>query len=211
MSLPLLCGLCLGGPAEDVSIDEVFSALSAQFHNLRSLEIRSVVTTDTPASRGKPLRKRTPEEQQSFEKLPKRFQEYLMKIAHDGSIERNEMHFRFEGDKFAVSTEGKTWAGSFDELENASLLTENSAAYAFNGKQYQLSQPAGFMRVSSKETFASQHPRNPYFLEAFRFVRTAKTPGKVSLDWLRKEETWEQLKQYAVMYPYNARTTISLC
>jgi thiol-disulfide isomerase/thioredoxin len=198
MSLALLCGVCFGGPAEKISIDEVFSTLRAQIQNLHSLEIRSVVTTDTPNSRGKPLREPTPEEKQSFESLPKDFQDHLMKIARNGSIERNELHFLFEGNKFAKYIDRKEWAGSFDDFENASLLVDNHTARAFNGRKYQLLMN-GVMHVSSKGTFPGMFPSNPSFLDAFRFARTAETPGEVSLDWLRREETWEELKRHAVI------------
>lgn len=196
--LPLLCGLCLGGPAENISIDEIFSNLRTQIQNLRSLEMRCVVTTDTPNSRGKPLGEPTPEEKQSFESAPKKLQEYLMEVARNGSIEREELHFLLEGNKFAKYIARKEWAGSFDDFENASLLIDNHTACAFNGRKYQLLMN-GVMHVSSKGTFPGMSPNNPFFLEAFRFARAAKTQKQISLDMLRSEDTWEQLKQHAVI------------
>jgi thiol-disulfide isomerase/thioredoxin len=196
--LPLLCGLCHGGPADNISIDEVFSKLNAQFQSLHSLDIKSIVITDTPNSRGKPLREPTPVEQKRLQSLPKEFQDYLMKVAREGSIEREELHFLFEGNKFAKYIARKEWAGSFDDFENASLLVDNRTARAFNGRKYQLLMN-GVMNVSSKVTLPGMSLSNPSFLEAFRFARTAKTQKQVSLDMLRSEDTWEQLKQHAVI------------
>jgi thiol-disulfide isomerase/thioredoxin len=196
--LVLLCGFCLGEPAEKISIDKVFSTMRAQIQNLRSLEMRCIVTIDTPNSRGKPLREPTPEEQKRLQSLPKEFQDYLMKVAREGSIERKELHFLFEGNKFAKYIAHKEWAGSFDDFENASLLVDNHTANAFNGRKYQLLMN-GVMHVSSKGTLPGMSPSNPSFLEAFRFARTAKTQKQISLDMLRRENTWEELKQHAVI------------
>ena len=196
--LVLLCGFCLGGPADNISIDDVFSTLRAQIQNLRSLEMRCVVTTDTPNSRGKPLKEPTPEEQKRLQSLPKEFRDYLMKIAREGSIERDELHFLFEGNKFAKYIAHKEWAGSFDDFENAALLVDNHTACAFNGRKYQLL-VNGVMHVSSKGTYPGMSSSTPFFLEAFRFARAAKTQKQVSLDMLRSEDTWEELKQHAVI------------
>jgi len=122
----------------------------------------------------------------------------MMEVASKGSIERKELHFLFEGNKFAKYIARKEWAGSFDDFENASLLVDNHTALAFNGRKYQLLMN-GVMYVSSKGTFPGMFPSNPSFLEAFRFAHTAKTQKQVSLDMLRSEDTWEQLKQHAVI------------
>jgi thiol-disulfide isomerase/thioredoxin len=196
--LPLFCGICLGGPAENISIDEVFSTIGAQLQNLRSLDMRSVATTDQPNSRGKPLREPTPQEKQQFQSLSKEFQDYLMKRARAGAIEREESHFRFQGNKFAEFLDRKEWAGSFDDIEKASLLTDNHTARAFNGKKYQFL-INGVMHVSSKGTFPSMTSSDPDFLDAFRFAQTAKSQQHVSLAMLRSEDTWGQLKQHAVI------------
>ena len=88
--------------------------------------------------------------------------------------------------------------GTADDAASEQPRVANKTGRAFNGTQYQ-SLMDSVVQASSKETFADRHASDPYFLEAFRFVRTAETPGVISLDMLRKENTWEGLKQYATV------------
>ena len=198
MSFLLLCGLALGAPAGNISVDEVFSTLHTQMQNLRSLDMRTVVITNSPHSRGKTPGKIALNQQQSSLDLSEDTREYLRKLDREGSIERRESHFRREGNKYAASMDYKQWTGSFDDFESRPPLREYDIARAFNGEKYQISR-LGWMRVSSKNQFTTEHTSDPDFIEAFRFTFTAKTPGRVSLDWLRTKEAWEQLKEHAVI------------